>query len=707
MNVRYHRSTDGGKTYETFNTPHGHHHDLWIAPEDPNRMIIADDGGAQVTYDGGENWSTYENQPTAQFYRVTVDDAFPYRIYGAQQDNSTVRIPHRTSGRYIDDKDWESTAGGESAHLAVKPDDDEIVYGGSYDGFLTRRNHRTNEVRAVNVWPDNPMGHGAEGMKYRFQWNFPIFFSPHDPNKLYTASNHLHVTTNGGQSWEIISPDLTRNDSTKLGPSGGPITKDNTSVEYYCTIFAAAESHHEAGVIWTGSDDGLLHLTRDGGKTWKNVNPDGMPEWMMINSVEIDPFNKGGLYIAGTRYKMGDYQPYIYKTTDYGKSWVKIVDGISSEHFTRVVRADPDRKGLLYAGTEAGMYISFDDGASWNSFQMNLPIVPITDLAIKNKNLIAATQGRSFWVLDDLTPLHQMQEEVNALDFYLFEPMDTYIMGGGNGATSRQAGTNHPGGALIHFHLQDTTARDTLALEFYTADGQRIRSYSTHPDKEAMEGSLEVKPGMNVFNWNMRYPGAKTFEGMILWWATTSGPVAVPGTYEVRLVKNGEEMRQGFDLMKDPRVSASQEDLQAQFDFLIQVRDKLSETHEAIIKLRKARKQIREVLNKSEDSVLMEMGQAMIDEMTTIEKRLYQTQNESAQDPLNFPIRLNNKLGHLASLAGVGSNRPTDSMVAFYKEVTNEIQKELDRLEVIFTDEVERFNQKVLEAKIKAIQLED
>ncbi len=347
MNVRYHRSKDGGKTYETFNAPHGDHHDFWIAPEDNQRMIIGDDGGAQVSFDGGDNWSTYRNQPTAQFYRVTTDNSFPYRIYGAQQDNSTIRIRHRSNGTFIDVDDWEATAGGESAHIAPNPDNPEIVYGGSYDGFFTRVNHETNEIRSINVWPDNPMGHGAEGFKYRFQWNFPIFFSPHSGDKLYTASNHLHVTMDEGQTWKIISPDLTRNDPKKLGASGGPVTKDNTSVEYYCTIFSATESYHEEGVIWTGSDDGLIHVTRDGGENWENVTPPAMPEWTMINSVEVDPFNKGGLYVAGTRYKLGDFSPYLYKTKDYGKTWKKITNRIKEEDFTRVLRADPVRKGLL------------------------------------------------------------------------------------------------------------------------------------------------------------------------------------------------------------------------------------------------------------------------------------------------------------------------------------------------------------------------
>ena len=457
LNVKFHKSKDGGKTFTTYETPHSDHHDLWIDPNNSDRMIVGDDGGAQVSYDGGENWTTYYNQPTAQFYRVTTDNHFPYRIYGAQQDNSTLRISHRVDSRAITERDWEPSAGGESAHLTVDPLNDDIVYGGSYGGFLSRVDHSTNQRRTINVWPDNPMGHGAEGMKYRFQWNFPIFFSPHDPKKLYSASNHLHVSHNEGQSWEIISPDLTRNDPIKLGPSGGPITKDNTAVEYYCTIFAALESPYQQDLLWAGSDDGLLHVSKDGGMNWENVTPEGIPEWSMINSIEPDPFEKGGLYVAATRYKLGDFKPYLYKTKDYGASWTKITNGIDEEHFTRVVRADPKRPGLLYAGTESGMYVSFDDGLSWQPFQLNLPIVPITDLAVKNDNLIAATQGRSFWLIDDLTPLHQLNEEVAASNFHLYKPMDSYRMDlrGSFEPKPKNAGTNHPGGVMIHYYLKE------------------------------------------------------------------------------------------------------------------------------------------------------------------------------------------------------------------------------------------------------------
>lgn len=711
VNVDYHKSTDGGKTFEAARAPHGDHHDLWIAPEDPDRMIMGDDGGAQVSFDGGENWSTYHNQPTAQFYRVTTDDAFPYRIYAAQQDNSTVRIAHRTSGYSIDEDDWEATAGGESAHIAPDPENPELVYGGSYGGFLTQVNHDTNEVRAINVWPDNPMGYGAEGMKYRFQWNFPIFFSPHNPDKLYTASNHLHMTTDGGASWEIISPDLTRNDPDKLKSSGGPITQDNTGVEYYCTIFAATESPYEEGLIWTGSDDGLIHVTRDGGENWENVTPKKMPEWMMINSIDPDPFTKGGAYVAGTRYKLGDYQPYLYKTEDYGKTWKKITDGIPEDEFTRVVRADPKRKGLLYAGTEKGMYISFDDGKSWSPFRMNLPIVPITDLAVKEDNLIAATQGRSLWLIDDLTPLHQLASEVSSKEFHLYKPMPSYRMEGGASEPSKTAGQNHPGGVMVSYYLKEVTDSTRVRLEFMDSKGELIRAFDTQPDEEKNEIELtDFKHGGNRFVWDMRYAPASDFEEMILWWASMQGPKAMPGDYSVKLMVNGNSQEQKFKILKDPRASMSLADMQAKFDFLIQVRDKVSEAHEAISDMRSAKAQIQEVSDrlKSQEDMeeLVEKAEAVIEDISIIEKALYQTKNKSRQDPLNYPIKLTNKLAHLSSLEGMSDFAPTTQSEEFRKEVTAKINAELAKWQDIRVTDIPAFNAMVKEKEVDAVILE-
>ncbi|MBU1013267.1 MAG: glycosyl hydrolase [Bacteroidetes bacterium] len=709
LNVNYHRSKDGGRTFERFNAPHGDHHDLWISPEDNQKMIIADDGGAQVSLTGGENWSSAENHPTGQFYRVVTDNHFPYRIYGAQQDNSTVRIAHRTSGGSIGERDWENTAGSESAHIAVDPLDNDIVYGGNYGGYIQRLNHRTGENRAVNVWPDNPMGHGAEGMKYRFQWNFPIFFSPNNPKKLYTASNHLHVSYDEGHTWEIISPDLTTNNPEKLKSSGGPITQDNTSVEYYCTIFTACESPYEKDLLWAGSDDGLLHVSRDGGKSWTNVTPKGMPELMMFNSIDPDPFVKGGAYVAGTRYKLGDNEPYLYKTKDYGQTWEKITTGIDPNHFTRVVRADPMKAGLLYAGTENGMYISFDDGSNWQTFQLNLPIVPITDLTIKDNNLIAATQGRSFWLIDDTTPLHQLSDEVANSKFYLYQPTASWRVGGrGRGRASSSAGQNHPGGVMLHFYLKEKGEKDKVCLEIFEEDGDLISKFSTNPDKKAKEEKLEIEAGMNRFIWNMMYPGADSFQGMILWAASMNGPRALPGRYKARLTVNEEISETIFEILKDPRTEASMTELQAQFDFLISVRNKLSETNNAITNIREARKQINLVTGNMKGDDFKEINDKaknILKAMKEVEEALYQTKNQSGQDPLNFPIKLNNKLGHLSSLASTGDNPPTASAIAFKKEVTAAIDVELNKLKEVFETEIPSFNKMVKEKDVDAVIL--
>ncbi len=533
LNVGFWRSKDGGENFDSIRTPHSDHHDLWIDPAQSSRMIIGDDGGAQVTYNGGRTWSEPDTQPTAQFYRVTTDNHFPYRIYGAQQDNSTVRILSRSDSGSIGERDWESTAGGESGHIAPDPTNPEIVYGGSYGGYLTRYNHATGKVRNIHVWPDNPMGHGAGDNKYRFQWNFPIFFSPHDPKTLYTAANVLFKTNDEGQSWTRISPDLTRNDASKLGPSGGPITKDNTSVEYYATIFSALESPHEPGVLWVGSDDGLVQLSQDAGETWTNVTPPDLPEWTQINSMEAHPTEKGGLYLAGTRYKLDDFQPYLYKTLDYGKTWTKITRGIADKHFTRVIRADRERPGLLFAGAESGLYLSWNDGADWVRFQQNLPLVPITDLAIKDNDLIVATQGRSFWVLDDLTFLHQLKPGLEKSAWHVWRPRPLHRLSGRGGFRSRTTGSNPYAGAEIRFWLRDLPEKETLRLQVVDPQGEPVQVYSTQP-KDGEE-RLVVKAGVNRFRWDLRYPDAETFPGLVLWAGGTNGPRAVPGDLFVQV----------------------------------------------------------------------------------------------------------------------------------------------------------------------------
>ena len=706
MNVQFWRSEDGGKTFKSYDTPHGDHHDLWIDPLNNKRMIVADDGGAQVSYDDAKNWSTYMNQPTAQYYRVATDNSFPYNILVAQQDNSTQRIPHRVNRGGISEKDWESSAGGESAHLAADPLNPKIVYGGSYGGYLTRLDHETGESRSINVWPNNPMGHGAEDMKYRFQWNFPIFFSPHNKQKLYTTSNHFHQTSNEGQTWEVISPDLTRNEKEKLGPSGGPITKDNTAVEYYATIFAACESPYEEGLLWAASDDGLIHISKDSGNNWENVTPKNSPTHIMWNSVDPDPFVKGGLYAAGTLYKTGDYKPYLYKTKDYGKSWEKIDFGIQKNHFTRVLRADPKRKGLLYAGTESGVYVSFDDGESWNPFQHNLPLVPITDLTIKNNNLIAATQGRSVWLIDDLTPLHQLNHEVLSSDFHIFKPIGSYRMGYPSSRTnSSKNGINHHNGVKVFFNIDSTKVwKDSLrvSLEFMDSNKKTIKVFSNF----SKENTLIVKNGSNSFVWNMRYNNAKGFDGLIMWAASLSGPKAIPGKYFAKLSINGKSKETEFFILKDERSKSTIDDLKDQFNFLIEIRDKISEIHQSISDMRLVTNQINTFKSKIENNkeIITKMKN-LIDEIKVIENELYQTKNKSRQDPLNYPIKLNNKLAHLSSVAGNGNYKPTDQMIEVKNELIKKINQELKKWDLIKKEKLKNLNNEIKNIDIDLISI--
>lgn len=709
MNVSYGVSKDGGASFELKNAPHGDHHDLWIDPNNNQRMIIADDGGAQVSNDGGENWTTYHNQPTAQFYRVTTDNSFPYRIYGAQQDNSSVRINHRGTGGSLTERDWIALSIGESAHLAPDPLNNNIIYGSDYKGYMSMQNLETGQERSTNVWPDLPAGSGAEVMKYRFNWNYPIGFSPHNPKKLYAGSNHLHMTTNGGQSWETISPDLTRNDPETIKSSGGPITQDNTGAEYYANIFVITESPYTKDEIWTGSDDGLIHLTLDGGKSWVNVTPSSAPKNNMMNSIDVNPFVKGGAYVVGTSYKFGDNTPYIYKTEDYGKTWKVITNGIPSEEYVRVVRADPKRQGLLYAGTEKGMWVSFDDGANWSKFQLNLPPVPIHDLAIKNDNLIAATHGRGFWMIDDLTPLQQMSKEIEVKQSYLFKPMPSYRMAGGpgwRGPDRRLEGENHPGGVMMHYYVSKLDENE-VKIDVMEMDGDIIQTYSSKSNDRSTQ--LKVEKGGNRFVWNMRYPGYKTFPGLVFYSSPNIGPKAVPGKYKARLTANGQVTEQEFEILKDPRISTTPEEFQEQFDFLMKVRDKVSDAHQGILDIRKIKTDLNYVKSKVEDKPenknLLDAMKKFQDELTVIENNIHQTKNQSVQDPLNYGIKLNNRLAHLIYEQGQGDFPPTKQGEEVRVELTQKIDAELDKLNVLIDNNVNSINEMIKEKGIEMVMI--
>lgn len=679
QNVRLHRSKDGGKSFTQVATPHGDHHDHWIDPANPDRIASANDGGGCISNDGGATWSTQSNQPTAQIYRVATDNAFPYRLLGGQQDNTALRIRSRALGAgAIGARDWEPTAGGESGWVAAKPDAPDIVFGGSYMGYLTRLDHLTGAERGVNVWPEDTMGHAAKDVKYRFQWNFPLVFSRHASQRLYAAGNRLFATDNDGQTWTPISPDLTRADPATMQASGGPITRDNTSIEYYGTIFSMAESVLDAKIIWTGSDDGRIHISRDGGGQWTDVTPRSAPADLQWNSLEASPFEAAGLYAVGTRYKLGDRRPYLYRTSDGGQSWKAIVGGIDPAHFTRALRADPARRGVLYAGTERGLYLSVDDGERWRAFQLNLPQVPITDLAVRDGDLIAATQGRGFWILDDLSPI--AQDDGAALKLYA--PRASHRLNAAADEKPRAAGSNPPPGSLLYFRLpRAATAADGLALSFATLQGEAIISYTRKPAAEELKDAKPLKgqdlrllpgaAGLNRFAWDGRHPAAERFDGMVLWGdEKLPGPRVVPGRYRATLSFAGESQTQEFEILPDPRSTTTAEQYRAQLNAARDVGAQLSAVHVRVGRLLELEKALAALAPRIKDQP------ALVSAVDALEKRraaateaLHQPRLRSEQDPLNYPVRLNNKLATLMFWISQGDYPPTDAQMALKDEL--------------------------------------
>jgi hypothetical protein len=673
-------------------------------------MIVADDGGAQVSFDAAANFSNYYNQPTGQFYRVTTDNSFPYRILGAQQDNSTVRIKSRTYGNAITQDDWQPTAGSESGYVVASPLNPDIVYGGNYGGFLSRLDHKTGENRAINVWPDNPMGAGADVQKYRFQWNFPIFISPHNPKRLYTCGNHLFVSENEGQTWEMISPDLTTNDKSKQVSSGGPITKDNTSVEYYCTIFTAIESPVEKDVLLTGSDDGLVNITKDAGLHWENITPKDCPKWIMWNSIEADPFKNGAFYIVGTRYKSDDYTPYIYKTDDYGKSWTLITNGIDKMHFTRVVRADKKKPGLLYAGTEYGMYISYDYGTNWKKFQLNLPMVPITDLTIKENDLIVATQGRGFWVIDDLSAVQQKDKAVFDKRLFVFAVNDSYRMEGSGGRRRRNipqnAGMNPPNGVVFNYWLNDAIDSSKVSITVFDKNGTLIKTFSKDAKEET--NKLEFDRGMNQFVWDMLYPPAEKLDGLILWNGNVEGPKVAPGKYKARFRYGNDSADVSFVVKGDPNYAMTEADYDAQVGMQLQIRDKFSEVQKAIKNIRVIRAQINDFTSRMDsvkDKDIKQLADTINKQITKIEEALYQTKSKSGQDVLNFPIRLNDKIAGLYDVAASGYNVPSKPVKEAFSDLSSQVDAQLNKLKKIMTEDVVQLNKRINDKQLPVIGL--
>jgi photosystem II stability/assembly factor-like uncharacterized protein len=711
------RSDDGGNHFHPIRTPHGDNHVLWINPEHPEIMIGGNDGGASVTFDGGKSWSSENNQPTAQFYHVAVDHQFPYHIFGAQQDNSTVEIMSRTSGYGITDKDWWPSAGGESGYVIPDAQNPDVTYGGSYDGVLVKYNRKTGERQRIDVWPDNPMGYGADSLRDRFQWTFPILQSAHRPGTLYTCSQYVYRSIDKGMSWVRISPDLTRNDKSKQEPSGGPITKDNTAVEYYNTIFAFAESPVKAGIFWAGSDDGLIHVSTDNGKTWQNVTPKDLPKWTTISTIEPSHFDAGTAFVAARRYRLDDYTPYLYKTTDYGKHWEKITTGMPADESVFVIRQDTKDPDLLFSGTLRGVYVSFNGGKSWQSLQLNLPHVPVRDMAVQNEanDLVLATHGRAFWILDNLEVLRQMSRNVASDSVFLFQPAKTYLTTGGSfhypGMTM---GENPPNGlALYYFLKQKPDTKEIVRLTFLTSKGDTIISFSNktgrngqpvhvsskfYPDTTRnIGGALAVNKGLNRFVWNLRYPNATRVPGTIYWGGGIAGPKVVPGTYRAVLsLGNKQWVSRDFKVEIDPRYKVTQEALLQQFDFLMQVHRKLDEVNKAILKIRKVRGQVNGYLNRLNGfdklDTLRKTAAPILKQLTTIENRLTQTRSHAHEDPLNYPVMLDNKLTEQASAAGSSYNAPTRQERELFAELSKKIDSQLHLLQDVLQGPLQRFN---------------
>jgi photosystem II stability/assembly factor-like uncharacterized protein len=748
LNYLVWRSVDGGKTFSQITTPHGDNHDLWIDPRDPRRMIEGNDGGACISYNNGATWSTIYNQLTSQFYHLATDDRFPYRVYGTQQDNSAISVPSRSHKGAIPWGDCYTVGSSESGYIAVHPENPDIVFSGAVGsspgggGNLLRYDHSTGQVRIVTVWPELNTGWGGKDMKYRFPWTFPIQFSPHDSDVLYVSGNLLFKSTNQGSSWEAISPDLTRNDVTKMEPSGGPVTKDTSAAEVYGTIFAFVESPHEKGVFWTGSDDGLVHISRDGGENWRDITPQGLSEWSLVSIIEASPHDPATAYSAATRYKLDDTSPILYKTNDYGQSWIDISAGIPHHDYTRVIREDPIRRGILYVGTETGVYVSFDDGDSWRSLQGNLPSVPVYDLQIKGTDLIAATHGRSFWILDDLTQLHQMADGVEEKEIHLLRPRTTYRLAppfhgtkpayGKNyqlslgadvayiqskepdGSIRRRfldAGQNPPTGVIVIFHLNNKP-QNGLTLSFLDEGGAEIKTFRSvghesfdvsHKD----ERSVPAEVGTNRFVWDMRYAAAHRVAGDKTTEDQLGGPLARPGTYQVKLTVNDQSEVQNFKIVKDPRVSATQADFQAQFDLLIKIRDKVSETHDSIERLRSIKQQVREWVQRAEGHSSLEVvSDAAADlevKLSLIEAELIQVDYKGARERLHLPVKLNAKLAELSEVVSSADFPPPKQTYDVFDDFSGKIDKQLRQLQDIVKKDVSSFENLVNEIGIPAI----
>jgi photosystem II stability/assembly factor-like uncharacterized protein/DNA-binding FrmR family transcriptional regulator len=718
LNTGMFRSTDGGRTFNLLSAPHGDHHGLWIDPDHPERMINGNDGGTTITTDGGKTWTTQYNQPTAQFYHVITDNRFPYYIYGAQQDNSTVAIQSYDDEGVIGRQDWYEVGGGESGYIAPYPPDPNIVYAGA-EYITTRFDRRTEQAVDISVLPLDPSGNGAENLEHRFQWTSPLFVSPHDPNTLYTAGEVLFKSTNGGQSWTAISPDLTRNDKSKQKPSGGPITLDITSVEYYDTIFAAAESPVQKDLLWAGTDDGLVHITMDGGKNWTNVTPKELPEWSMISIIEPSHYDAATAYIAVDRHKLDDFRPFIYRTRDSGKSWSMIANGIPEGSYVRSVREDPVRKGLLFAGTETGVYFSIDDGENWQPLKLNLPTVPIHDLNIHGDDLVVATHGRSFWVLDDITPLRQIDANSGNAEMVLYKPEPALRLHYPDAIERRgPVGDDPPMGAIVDYYFK-TAPKDEVKLEVLDSNGKIVRSLSSRekkgveqppewPDQIKEVTTIPAGAGMNRYAWNLRWESPTPIPGAFYTGTGPRGPLALPGKYTIKLTVGGQTQSQPLEIVIDPRVkNMNPADLDKQFALQMQVRQANDELHRAVNQIRELRGELKTLHQRMESDPkfkpLLQQADALDSKMTPIEEQLIQVNMKGSEANLAFPDMLNELFDAFTSSLEFGDNAPTQQQYEVYKKLRARLDQQLTAWRQIMSSDVPAFNNAMKGADIPTL----
>ncbi len=708
-------SHDGGEDFEEIDTPHGDNHALWQNPEKPRIMVQGNDGGANVSVNGGQSWSTQLNQPTAEFYSVTVDDQFPYRIYAPQQDNSTISLPSVYTEGITPYEKWYAVGGCETGPIAVKPGNPDIVYSGCYGGRVYRYNNKTNQRRQIMDYPQLQLGQAERDLRYRFQWNSPIVTSPHDSTVLYHASQHVLETTNEGQSWEKISPDLSRNLEQFKGYAGGPITHDITGVEIFGSVFALQESPHTEDELWAGTNDGRVHIRRSADASWKDITPESLPRLSTVNRIEVSPHKPGAAYLAVYRYRYDDFEPYIYYTDNYGEDWRRLTDGnngIPEDHTTRVVREDPERRGLLYAGTEFGLYVSFDNGRHWQSLQLNLPVTPVTDLKIQRSDLVVATQGRSLWILDNLEILRQLDEQVAGAERHLYQPKDVHrLRRHGWSVSGPRWGENPPEGAVFHYYL-DEEPEEELQLRILDFEGNVVRSYTNSKENRAHEdvSLLPDEEGANRFNWNLKYPGpevvssARPTEDDDIIWGYLDGPRAVPGTYTVELQAGDWSQKKTFRVKKDPRISASTEDLEEQFDLLSDIGNSLEEGHDHLKKLRSVREQLNNTVEHLSDAgyngSLKTKADTLIQGLTRVENELIET---TSGDVAKLEPEWSSQIAWLGGYVASAPARPTQQAYERYRDLNEELEQHAGTLEQLFRQELTEFNEAVEAAGASAV----